>query len=100
MANVISDYETIFILNPDIGDEGIKANVDKFADLIAANGTVIERNEWGMKKLRYPIQFHKEGYYTLINFSSDPQFIAELERVYNITDTVLRSIVVKKETKK
>jgi len=99
MANVISDYETIFILNPNIGDENIKANVDKFADMIAANGTVIERNEWGMKRLAYPIQFIEEGYYTLISFSSDPQFIAELERVYNITDTVLRSIVVKKEKK-
>ena len=100
MANVISDYETIFILNPNLGDEGTKANVDKFADLIAANGTIIEKNEWGMKRLAYPIQFLEEGYYTLINFSSDPQFIAELERVYNITDTILRSIVVKKETKK
>ena len=97
MANVISDYETIFILNPNIGDEGIKANVEKFTDLIAENGTVIEKNEWGMKRLAYPIQFLNEGYYVLVNFSSEPQFIAELERVYNITDTVLRSIVIKKE---
>ena len=97
MANVISDYETIFILNPNIGDEGIKANVEKFTDLIAANGTVVEKNEWGMKKLAYPIQFLEEGYYTLINFSSTTQFIAELERIFNITDTVLRSIIVKKE---
>jgi len=97
MANVISDYETIFILNPNIGDEGIKSAVEKFTDLIAANGTVIEKNEWGIRRLAYPIQFLDEGYYVLINFSSDPQFIAELERVYNITDTVLRSIVVKKE---
>ena len=96
MANVISDYETIFILNPNIGDEGIKSNVEKFTDLIAANGTVIETNEWGIKRLAYPIQFLEEGYYVLVNFSAAPQFIAELERVYNITDTVLRSIVVKK----
>ena len=96
MANVISDYETIFILNPTIGDEAIKANVEKFTDLITANGTIIEKNEWGMKKLAYPIQFLEEGYYVLINFSSEPHFIAELERIYNITDTILRSIVVKK----
>ncbi|MCL1858803.1 MAG: 30S ribosomal protein S6 [Oscillospiraceae bacterium] len=93
----MSDYETIIILNPNIGDEGIKSNVEKFEDLIAANGTVIEKNEWGMKRLAYPIQFLDEGYYVLINFSAAPQFIAELERVFNITDTVLRSIVVKKE---
>ena len=96
MANVISDYETIFILNPNIGDEGIKSNVEKFTDLIAQNGTVIEKNEWGMKRLAYPIQFIEEGYYVLVNFNAPTQFIAELERVYNITDTVLRSIVVKK----
>ena len=97
VANVISDYETIFILNPNIGDDNIKANVDKFTDLIAANGTIIEKNEWGMKRLAYPIQFLNEGYYVLINFNSEPQFPAELERIFNITDTVLRSIVIKKE---
>ena len=97
MSNVISDYETIFILKPDIGDEGIKTAVEKFEELITANGTVIEKNEWGMRKLAYPINYFEEGYYTLINFSADPQFIAELDRIYNITDSVLRSIIVKKE---
>ena len=97
MANVISDYETVFILNPNIGDENIKATVEKFTDLITANGTVVEKNEWGLRKLAYPIQFIEEGYYVLVNFSSEPHFIAELERVYNITDSVLRSIVVRKE---
>ena len=97
MGNVISDYEVVFILNPNIGDENIKANVERFTDLIAANGTVIEKNEWGMKRLAYPIQFLEEGYYVLIHFNSAPQFPAELERIFNITDTVLRSIVIKKE---
>ena len=96
MGNVISNYETIFILNPNIGDEAIKSNVEKFTDLIAANGTVIEKSEWGLRKLAYPIQFIEEGYYVLVNFSSEPQFIAELERIFNITDTVLRSIVIRK----
>ena len=97
MGNLISNYETIFILNPNIGDEGIKAAIEKFTDLIAENGTVTEKNEWGIRKLAYPIQFLEEGYYVLINFSANPQFLAELERIYNITDAVLRSIVVKKE---
>ena len=96
MGNVISDYETIFILNPNIGDEGIKSNVERFTDLIAANGTVVEKSEWGLKKLAYPIQFIEEGYYVLVHFNSAPEFIAELERIFNITDTVLRSIVIKK----
>ena len=97
MSNVISDYETIFILKPNIGDEGIKSAVEKFTDLIAANGTVIEKNEWGIRRLAYPIQFLEEGYYVLVNFNSAPDFPAELERIYNITDSVLRSIVIKKE---
>ena len=96
MGKVISDYETVFILNPNIGDEGIKSAVEKFTDLIAANGTVVEKNEWGIKKLAYPIQFLEEGYYVLINFNANPQFPAELERVFNITDSVLRSIVIRK----
>jgi len=97
MGKVVSDYETLFILNPEMGDEGIKAAVEKFTDLIAANGTIIEKNEWGIKKLAYPIQFLDKGYYVLINFSSSPRFPAELERVFNITDGVLRSLVINKE---
>jgi len=97
MSNVISDYETVFILNPNIGDDNIKATVDKFTDLINANGTVVEKDEWGLRKLKYPIQFLNEGYYVLINFNANPQFLAELDRVYNITDSVIRSLVIKKE---
>jgi len=97
VSNVISDYETVFILNPNIGDENIKATVDRFTDLINANGTVIEKNEWGLKKLAYPIRFLNEGYYVLINFNADSQFLAELDRIFNITDSVLRSLVIKKE---
>ena len=96
MGNVISNYETVFIVNPDIGDEATTATVEKFAELIAANGTVSEKAEWGKKRLAYPIEDYEEGYYVLINFSSSPQFPAELERIFNITDTILRSIVVKK----
>ena len=98
MSKVIADYETVFILNPNIGDENIKTTVDKFTDMINANGSVIEKNEWGLRKLAYPIQFLDEGYYVLINFNANPQFLAELDRVYNITDSVLRSLVIKKET--
>ena len=92
----VNDYETIFIVATDIGDDNIKATVDKFADLIAANGTVTEKDEWGKKRLAYPIDFKEEGYYVLINFRSNPEFPLELERVYNITDTILRYFTVRK----
>ena len=94
--NVISNYETVFIVATDIGDDNIKAAVDKFTDLIAANGTIIEKDEWGKKRLAYPIDFKEEGYYVLINFSSAPSFPLELERVFNITDSILRSFTLKK----
>jgi len=93
--NVISNYETIFIVETDIGDDNIKAAVDKFIDLIEANGTIIEKDEWGRKKLAYPINFKEEGYYMLVKFSSAPTFPLELERVYNITDSILRSFTLK-----
>ena len=93
--NVISNYETIFIVEADIGDDNIKAAVDKFTDLIEANGTIIEKEEWGRKRLAYPINFKEEGYYMLIRFSSAPTFPLELERVYNISDTILRSFTLK-----
>ena len=95
-ADVICNYETIFIVETDIGDDNIKATVDKFMDLIAANGTVIEKDEWGKRKLAYPINFKEEGYYVLVNFSSVPTFPLELERVFNITDSILRSFTLRK----
>jgi len=96
MGNVISSYETLFIVNPEIGDEATASAVAKFTDLISANGTVTEKTEWGKKRLAYPIQDFEEGYYVLINFTSEPQFPIELGRIFNITDTVLRSLIVKK----
>ena len=92
----LSNYETVFIVAGDIGDENIKATVEKFTDLISANGTLIEKDEWGRKKLAYPIDFKDEGYYVLVNFSAAPAFPLELERVFNITDSILRSFTLKK----
>jgi len=94
--NVVSNYETVFIVANDIGDDNVKATVDKFVDLIAANGTVISRDEWGKRRLAYPIKFKQDGYYVFVNFSSPPHFPIELERVFNINDSILRSFTLKK----
>ncbi len=94
---VINKYETVFILNPELSEDDTKAMVTKFTDLIAQNGTIDNVNEWGKRKLAYPINDYTEGYYVVVNFSSAPAFPAELSRIYNITDGVLRSIVVKPE---
>lgn len=92
-----NNYETIMIINSAIEEAAIKSTIEKVKDLISANGTVESVEEWGNKKLAYPVKKHSEGYYVLVNFSSNPEFIDELERVYNITDEVLKHIVIKKD---
>jgi small subunit ribosomal protein S6 len=91
-----NNYETIIIVNSNLDEAAIKATIEKFVNLIAEHGTVESTEEWGKRRLAYPIKKMNEGYYTLINFSSSPDFIAELERIYKITDEVIKHIVVKK----
>ena len=96
MAEVINKYETIFVLDVNVGDEKIEELTNKFQELIQANGEVESVDVWGKRRLAYPIDYKTEGYYVLVNFESQAEFIAELERVYNITDGVLRTIVIRK----
>lgn len=91
-----NNYETIMIINSNLEEATIKATVEKFESLINANGKVESTEEWGKKKLAYPIKKQAEGYYVLVNFTSNPEFIDELDRIYNITDEVIKHIVVKK----
>lgn len=97
MAKVTAKYETIFIVNPKLDEEARTATIERFKNLVEANGTLEEVDEWGIRKLAYEIQDEREGYYVLMNFESAPDFPAELDRVYNITDGIIRSIIVCKE---
>ena len=97
MADGKNLYETVIITTAKIGEEGNTELVDKFKALIAEHGTVQSVDDWGKRRFAYPIQKQNEGYYTLINFTSAPAFTAELDRIYNITDGVLRSLIIKKE---
>ncbi len=96
----ISSYETLFIVDVQQGEDSVKALVEKFTGLIAANGTIESVNEWGTRKLAYPINDLNEGYYVLVNFKSASDFPLELERVFGITDGIMRSIVVKHDETK
>ena len=100
MPEVTNSYETVFILSTKLGEDGIASLVQKFKDLIAANGTVDGVDEWGKRRLAYLINKEAEGYYVLIDFTSVPAFPAELDRIYKITDGVLRSLIIKKEPEK
>lgn len=96
MANT-SKYETIFIVNPKLDEESTKAVIERFTQLIEANGTIDEIDEWGRRRLAYEIDDEREGYYVLINFTSGTDFPAELDRVYKITEGIMRSIIIVKE---
>ena len=97
MAKNNMSYEVLFVVDLTPGEEGVKALIEKFTSLIAANGTVNEVNEWGKRRLAYPINDMNDGYYVLVNFSAPTDFPAELERIFSITDGILRSMVIAKE---
>lgn len=97
MANIQSAYESVLVLSTKLNEEAIEATVAKFKDLIEKHATLESVDVWGKRKLAYLINKEAEGYYVLFNFTSGAEFPAELERIYNITDGVLRSLVVKKE---
>ena len=93
----MNKYESVIIINPNLEGEAIKALVEKFSNLINKNGTVSSVEEVGLKKLAYEIKKNKEGYYIIFKFEAKPDSIDELERVYRITDEVIKFIVVKEE---
>ena len=89
--------ETMLITPATLDDEATAALVGKFKSLIEANGTIDSIDEWGKRRLAYPINDENEGVYTVINFTSEPDFPAELDRVYKITEGGMRSLIVAKE---
>ena len=89
-------YELAMIFSVANGEEATTALVEKFKALIEANGTIENVDEWGKRRLAYPINDETEGYYVITTFESDAAFPAELERVAKITDGVLRTMIIKK----
>ena len=96
MAKLSGNYETVAIFNVQLGEEGIAALTEKFKTLIGENGTITNVEEWGKRRLAYPIEDEVEGFYLFVEFTSAPEFPAELDRIYKITDGVLRSLIVSK----
>ena len=97
MAKVTGKYEVLYIINPTVGEDETAALVAKFKELAESRGTVTEVEEWGKRKLAYPINDLEEGYYVLMTFTADPAFPAELDRKMRIDTNVMRSIIVSKE---
>lgn len=93
----MQNYEVMFIVNPDLGDEALAAIVEKFKNLLETQATLESFNEWGKRKLAYPINYITNGYYVLATFNSETDFPAELERNFKITEGVLRYLVLRKD---
>lgn len=91
-------YETIFILDPSFDEETVKANIEKFKGVIENGGGTVENVDfWGKRKLAYEIAKVSEGFYTLVDFTANPELPRELDRIFRITDGVIRHIIVKQE---
>ena len=95
MEKVKSSYETMFIVDSSKGEDAVAATVAKFKSLIEANGEIETFNEWGKHKLAYPINDLTECYYVLVDYKAETSFVAELERIFNITEDIMRSMTVK-----
>ena len=96
MEKKICSYETLFVVSGNLAEEEIKADVEKFVALINENGSDVDVNEWGKRRLAYPINYVTEGYYVLVSYKSEPSFPLELERVLGITEGILRYMTTTK----
>ena len=95
------DYETMIVLVPDLPQEEITKIIDRVKSIIEEDGKVESVEEWGLRNLAYKIKkTYTEGYYILINFQSNNEVLEELEHFYRITDSIIRSIIVKQEKKR
>ena len=96
MEKKICSYETLFAVSGNLTEEDAKAVIEKFVTLINENGTDVDVNEWGKRRFAYPINYVTEGYYVLVSYKSEPSFPLELERVFGITEGVLRYMTTAK----
>ena len=95
MEKVINSYECLFIVDVTKGDETCDATVNKFLSMIEANAEVVDVAKWGKRRLAYPINDMPEGYYVVATFKTEPAFPAELDRIYNIDESIMRSMTIK-----
>ena len=99
MEKKICSYETLFAVNGNLVEEDCKALVEKFVNLVKDNASDVVVNEWGKRRFAYPINYVTEGYYVLVTFKSEPSFPLELNRVFGITEGVLRYMTTVKVEK-
>jgi len=93
----MNKYETVYIIKPEVNEDGIKAIVEKFKSIILTNGEIESIDEWGKRRMAYPIDDINEGYYVLMNYKAAHDIPKELDRVFNITEDILRHMIIRVE---
>ena len=96
MEKKICSYETLFAVSGNYSEEEYKTVLEKFVNLVNDNATDVNVNEWGKRRLAYAINYVTEGYYVLLTFKSEPSFPLELERVFGITEGIIRYMTTTK----
>ena len=91
-------YEAMYVITPELEDEAMKGIVEKYSGIISANGGEIEKvDEWGRRRLAYPIDYKTEGYNVLTTFQGNTELPRELERNLNNDESILRFLVVRQD---
>ncbi|HHT50707.1 MAG TPA: 30S ribosomal protein S6 [Eubacteriaceae bacterium] len=91
----MNKYETIFVISPEADEETIQSLIQRTKDIIEENGSIENVEEWGSRKLAYEVKGFREGYYVLMNFTAEKNVPAELDRVFKITENIIRHIIVR-----
>ncbi len=97
MAKITANYEAMFILNPTFSEEAIASLIEKFKGVVEKAGTITEVDEWGKRRLAYPINDLMDGYYVLMTFTAEAALPREMDRIFRITDGVMRSMIICKD---
>lgn len=94
----MNNYEMVVVFKPNLEEETRKVALERLYDAINSNGKVGEVDDWGQRKLAYEINYIKEGHYYIVNFEADPSIVKEVERRSQIQDSIIRYMVISKES--
>ncbi len=97
MEKKLCSYETLYVISGNLSEDEMKAVLAKFSTLVSDNATDVTVNEWGKRRLAYPINYVNEGYYVLVTYKSEPTFPHEFQRVLGITDGIIRAMTTRIE---
>jgi small subunit ribosomal protein S6 len=96
----VRDYELGIVVNPEASEEQTRAIIDRVAQLVATSGgQTVRVDAWGRRRLAYPIEHHRDGYYVFIDLNMNPEGVAEIDRNLRVSEEVIRHIIVKRDPK-